>query len=211
MHRAPPPKLIVITDWSLGEERLLRALEDVATLGARVGIQQRHPEASAEEFLREARRVQELCTRHGVPFFVNGRIEVALELGAHLHLPASGMLPTDARAQLPADRWISVAVHDVEEAKRAVGADFALVSPVFGAGSKPADTRPPLMPAGFRSIAGALPCRAYALGGINARNCRALPVDWTDGAAVVSSVLRAESPREEAERLVRGLRSQGAS
>jgi thiamine-phosphate pyrophosphorylase len=87
---------------------------------------------------------------------------------------------------------VSVAVHDAEEARRARGADLALVSPVFSPGSKPGDTRPTLGPEGFRALASALPCPALALGGITPES--ALLLGGAAGFAVISGVLEAEDP-----------------
>jgi thiamine-phosphate pyrophosphorylase len=183
---------MVITDWRLPRARLLAALERALEGGPQVAVQHRHPEAPTREFLEEARLLSELCRARGNPLFINGRLDVALLVGAHLHLPSGGLTPEDVRPHLPAGRLVSVAVHDVEEARRARGADLALVSPVFSPGSKPGDTRPTLGPEGFRTLAAALPCPALALGGITPE--RALLLGGAAGFAVISGVLEAEDP-----------------
>ena len=82
---APLPRLIVITDWSMGEAALLTALRSLLELGgAEVAIQHRHPEADDRTFLREARMLAELCRAAQVPLFVNGRLDIALTVGAHI-------------------------------------------------------------------------------------------------------------------------------
>ena len=160
------PGSIVITDWRLPRARLLAALERALEAGPEVAVQHRHPEAPTRVFLEEARLLAALCQAHGRPLFVNGRLDVALLVGAHLHLPASGPTVEDVRPVLPAGRWVSAAVHDAHEAQLARGADLALVSPVYAPGSKPGDTRPPLGPEGFQALAASLSCPALALGGI---------------------------------------------
>ncbi len=194
------PRLVVITDWRLPRERLLTALERALEVGPEVAVQHRHPEAPVRQFLEEARVLAELCRRRGNPLFVNGRLDVALRVGAHLHLPAGGLTPGDVRPHLPEGRWVSVAVHDEQEAREARGADLALVSPVFSPGSKPDDTRPTLGPEGFRRLASALPCPALALGGITPE--RAATLAGAHGFAVISAVLEAEDPRAAAERMI---------
>ncbi len=186
------PRVMVITDWRLPRERLLAALERALEVGPQVAVQHRHPEASALEFLEEARLLVELCRARGNPLFINGFLDAALLVGAHLHLPASGPTPKAVRPHLPPGRWVSVAVHDEQEARRAVGADLALVSPVFSPGSKPEDTRPTLGPEGFRKLAATLPCPALALGGITPERASLLP--GAAGFAVISAVLEAEDP-----------------
>ena len=183
---------MVITDWRLPRERLLAALERALEVGPEVAVQHRHPEATARQFLEEARLLAGLCRARGNPLFVNGRLDVALLVGAHLHLPAGGLTPEDVRPHLPAGRQVSMAVHDGEEAHRARRADLALVSPVFPPGSKSGDTRPTLGPEGFRRLAAALPCPALALGGVTPERAARLP--GAAGFAVISAVLEAEDP-----------------
>ncbi|MGZ3457524.1 MAG: thiamine phosphate synthase [Archangium sp.] len=197
-----PPRLMVITDWRLPRERLLAALERALEVGPQVAVQHRHPGATGRQFLEEARLLSGLCRARGNPLFVNGRLDVALLVGAHLHLPAGGLTPEEVRPHLPAGRLVSVAVHDEQEAHQARGADLALVSPVFPPGSKPNDTRPPLGPEGFRRLASALSCPALALGGITAG--RASLLTGAAGFAVISSVLEAEDPEAAARALCAG-------
>lgn len=200
MESSALPRLVVITDWRLPPARLLGALERALEAGPGVAVQHRHPEATGRRFLEEARQLAELCRARGSPLFVNGRLDVALLVGAHLHLPAHGPTPGDVRPHLPAGRLISVAVHDAREAREARGADLALVSPLFSPGSKPGDTRGTLGPGGFEALAAALPCPALALGGITPE--RAGTVRGAAGFAVISAVLEAEDPAAAARALL---------
>lgn len=195
------PRLIVITDWRLPRARLVSALERALKVGPEVAVQHRHPEAPTRVFLEEARVLATLCQAHGNPLFVNGRLDVALLVGAHLHLPARGPTVEDVRPALPAERWVSAAVHDAHEALLARGADLALVSPVYAPGSKPGDTRPPLGSEGFQALAASLPCPALALGGITPERASQLP--GAHGFAVISAVLEAEDPAAAARALLR--------
>ncbi len=88
-------------------------------------------------------------------------------------------------------------MHD--EADSTDGADLALVSPVFRPGSKPDDTRAPLGVAGFQRIARALPCPAFALGGIETTNAGSVKAA---GVAVISAVLHASDPKAAAQALL---------
>ncbi len=199
-NSAALPALLIITDWALGEAVLFDRLRAALEVSPRIAVQHRHPGVTARQLLAEARRVAALCARSGNPLFVNGRLDVALAVGAHLHLPAHGLLPVDARAHLPEDRMISCAAHDEAEAREARGASFALVSPVFSPLSKPEDRRAPLGVEGFRKIAAVLPCPAFALGGIDARGAAALgPV----GVAVIGAVLHSETPAAAAAGLLK--------
>ncbi|MCE9673697.1 thiamine phosphate synthase [Myxococcus stipitatus] len=196
----PVPRLVVVTDWRLPPDVLLRALDRALEAGPDVAVQHRHPDAPTRQFLDEARQLASLCQARGNPLFVNGRLDVALRVGAHLHLPASGPLPRDVRPHLPPGRLVSMAVHDAREARDATGADLALVSPVFPPGSKPGDTRETLGPEGFLAVARQLACPALALGGITPERARGL--QGAAGFAVISAVLEAESPTRVARSLL---------
>jgi thiamine-phosphate pyrophosphorylase len=187
------PKIIVITDWDLPREELLARLEAALSVGPQVAVQHRHPSAPMHLFFEEGLAIAKLCEKERNPLFVNGHLDVALLLGAHLHLPATSYSPQDARPHLPAGRWISAAVHNSQEAARAAGADLALISPVFAPGSKVTDDRIPLGPSGFRELASSIGCPAFALGGITAE--RAVELKGAQGFAVISAVLRADDSR----------------
>ncbi|MFZ5469167.1 MAG: thiamine phosphate synthase [Myxococcota bacterium] len=189
MRAASLPRLVVITDWSLGREVLLARLEAVLEASPAVAVQHRHPGATARALFEEARVLQALTQRRGNALFINGRLDIALLVGAHLHLPADGPSPAEARAHL-GERWLSAAVHDEAEAQATKGADFALVSPVFSPGSKPGDTRSTLGVEGFLKLRARLECPAYALGGIDATNV----FGGADGAAAISGILSASDP-----------------
>ena len=193
------PRVVVITDWSVVREEITRVLRALEPLGAAVAIQHRHPEATPRAFLEEARFLR---ASSSLPLFVNGRLDVALLVGAHLHLPVDGPSVAQVRPHLPAGAQVSVAVHSQAELPRAVGASFALVSPVFPPGSKPEDTRPPLGPDGFESLANALGCAAFALGGVTPRTLRAF---HPKGAAVLSQIWRVNEPRGLVERMIEAL------
>jgi thiamine-phosphate pyrophosphorylase len=184
------PRLIVITDWALGRDRVLAAVDAALSVSAEVAVQHRHPEAGGRDFLEEARAVRAVVARHpGRRLFVNGRLDVALLVEADLHLPAAAPRAADVRPLLPAGRLISAAVHSEVEARDAAGADLALVSPVFPPGSKPDDARAPLGLEGFAALRAVLPCPAFALGGVRPENAGPL-----GSAAVIGAVMRAADP-----------------
>jgi thiamine-phosphate pyrophosphorylase len=180
--------LLVISDWSLAD--LPDRIEAVLARRGRVAVQHRHPGISDRQFLEEARVLAACCRRHQAPFFVNGRLDVALLTDAHLHLPTTALRVEDVRPLLKGKR-ISAAVHSLAEAQ---AVDLALVSHVFAPGSKPDDTRAPLGPDGFFALARALPCPAFALGGVTAQNARLL--SNAVGLAAISAVLHAASPAD---------------
>jgi thiamine-phosphate pyrophosphorylase len=196
-----PFTVIVITDWALGRQGLLDRVARALEAGPGVAVQHRHPGVTDAHFFEEAQALAALCARAQAPLFVNGRLDVALALDAHLHCTTRSLGPSEARARLPG-RWISTVVHgpddDVEDA------DLALVSPVFTPGSKPDDSRAPLGPDGFARLARGLACPAFALGGVSARSVEAL--GQPAGVAAISGVLGADDPCAAARALLRATR-----
>ena len=187
---------------------MVRALEVACTLGPQVGVQHRHPGAESRPFLAEARLLAKLCARQGNPLFINGRLDVALLVGAHLHLPVDGPTPADVRPHLPAGRLVSAAVHDEAELLRAQGADLVLLSPVFSPGSKAADARPTLGREGYARLRALSRCPALALGGVTLERVGQLgPVE---GVAVQSAIFAAEEPVAAAAALLSALTAVGS-
>lgn len=200
---ALPFRLLLITDWERPDclGRVTAALE----AGPGLAVLHRHPGAVDRAFFDEGGRLAEACARRGVPLFVGGRLDVALALGAHLHLPGRALAPADVRPHHGG--LLTAAWHPFEEVEPPAGVDALLVSPVFTPGSKPLDTRPTLGPAGYaaaRARAGGVPC--LALGGVTEGGVAALrEAGPVDGAAVVSAVLAAPAPARAAEGLLRAL------
>ena len=187
------PRLIVVTDWTLPEQTHRAALEAVAALGPGVCIQHRDPGAPVRGFLERARWLAGLTRASGAQLAVNGRLEVALLVDAHLHLPVDAPRPHEVRPWLPRARWISAAVHSEAELAEVRGCDAILLAPVFVPGSKPKDARPLLGPEGFERLtrlASPLPC--FALGGMTP--ARLATLRGCQGAAVQSGVLRSPDP-----------------
>jgi thiamine-phosphate pyrophosphorylase len=153
-------------------------------------VQHRHVGATDRLFFEEAVALAEVCAKANAPLFINGRLDVALALKAHLHCTTRSLRPVEVRARLPG-RWISTVVHAVGD--DVTSADLALVSPVFAPGSKPNDVRPPLGAEGFGEISRALPCPAFALGGVSAETAPLL--GQRAGVAAISSVLTANDPK----------------
>jgi len=198
------PRLIVLTDWTLPEERHRSALEALARLGPEVCLQHRDPGAPVRTFLERARWLAGLTRAGGAQLAINGRLDLALLVGAHLHLPVEAPRPREVRAHLPADRWISAAVHATAELAEAAGADAFLVSPVHPPGSKPGDVRPPLGAEGFDRLArAAAPVPCFALGGLTPERTAALRSPW--GIAVQSAVLQALDPAAAARAFLEAL------
>lgn len=189
-------QVILITDWSLPD--CVERVKDALRAGPGIAVQHRHPQAVDRQFYEEGLRLKEACG--DAPLFINGRLDIALALDAHLHLTSKSLRAADVRPYL-GSRWLSASCHPSVE--REVEADLLLVSPVFAPISKPIEHRPLGIDA-FRSFTESCSTPCFALGGITPDNAHSLgPVA---GVAVIGSVLHAPSPWRAAEALLAAIR-----
>lgn len=152
-------------------------------------VQFREPDLDDSQAAPLAGEIRELCRRAGAAFFVNGRPGLAHELEADgLHLPAD---------QDPPPHWhgaLAVSAHNAHELDRAgaLGADFALLSPLFPTRSHP--QAPALGPGGFAPLAASSPVPVLALGGITPANAAQARHAGAHGVAAIDSLLDTETP-----------------
>ncbi|MDP1822016.1 MAG: thiamine phosphate synthase [Archangium sp.] len=192
-----PFKLLLITDWS--RPGCIEIVKSALTAGPGIAVQHRHPGATDRQFYEEGLRLRDACA--DAPLFINGRLDVALALDAHLHLTERSLLPSDVRTLL-GSRWLSSACHPGTARPPTDHCDLLLVSPVFDPISKPPE-RPALGADAFRAFVASTPVPCFALGGITA--ARIPQLKPLAGVAVIGEVMHAESPAHAAEALLRAL------
>ena len=187
-------KLLLITDWS--RPRCEELVREALKAGPGIAVQHRHHGVSDRQFYEEALRLKEVCA--SAPLFINGRLDVALALDAHLHLGERSLVPSDVRHLLPS-KLISVSVHPHPDPLPKGEGDILLVSPVFDPISKSAE-RPAIGIDGFKAFerTTSLPC--FALGGITAERAKHF-----QRVAVIGEVMHADRPAHAAEALLRAL------
>ena len=158
-----PPLLGISHAESLGVEAFLARLEVALANGLRL-IQVRDKSLPDDTRLALAREVVRRARPHGARVLVNGSVELARLSGADgVHLDAGTVASLDTR---PAVEWVGASCHDAVELGRAaaLGADFALLSPVL-----PTQTHPGAATLGwekFSALASASPIPVYGLGGL---------------------------------------------
>jgi thiamine-phosphate pyrophosphorylase len=96
---------------------------------------------------------------------VNDRADVAAVAGAALHLRHASLPAAAVRAWMPADTWISRAVHAVADAGAAGPVDALIAGTAAPSASKPAGS-PTLGPAGLAAIVAASRVPVFAIGGL---------------------------------------------
>lgn len=189
--------LYAVTDrsWLHGESlysQVERALEGGATF-----IQLREKQLEEEKFLEEARELQALCKKYGVPFVVNDNVEIAAAIGADgVHVGQSDMEAGDVRARIGEDKILGVSAQTVEQAREAQerGADYLGVGAVFHTGSK-ADADD-VSHETLRAICDAVDIPVIAIGGIGKDNVMQLAGSGICGVAVISAIFAQEDIKE---------------
>ena len=194
--------LYAVTDrhWLNGQtlyEQVEEALKGGATF-----IQLREKDLTEEEFLEEAKKIQQLCKKYGVPFIINDNVKLAKEIDADgVHVGQSDMEALDVRAQLGEDKIIGVSARTVEQALLAEkhGADYLGVGAVFPTSSK--DDAQEVDYETLKAICQAVRVPVIAIGGINAQNVDRLKGSGICGVAVISAIFAQEDIKEAAKEL----------
>ena len=179
-----------VTDrrWLAPGEQLSSAVE-AALKGGITFLQLREKELDDEAVLEEARELKKLCQRYGVPFVVNDKVQLALDVDADgVHVGQKDMKVEEARSVLGSDKLIGVSVQTVEQALQAQkeGADYLGVGSVFPTSSKGDAAAVSLET--LRDICSAADLPVVAIGGIQADNAELLKDSGICGAAVISAV-----------------------
>ncbi|HQC53032.1 MAG TPA: thiamine phosphate synthase [Lentisphaeria bacterium] len=195
-------RLYLVTDRSHLAGRDFLTVLDAALRGGVTMIQLREKEASSREFFDLAIQVRELSHSHGVPLWINDRLDIALAVEADgLHIGQSDLPAAVARRLMPPAMKLGVSAQTVEQAVQAErdGADCLGVGAMFPTGTK-SDAKP-VSADELRRIKQTVRIPIVAIGGINASNL-ALPMRCgVDGVAVVSAIMSAPDPEAAAREL----------
>ncbi|MET3861890.1 thiamine-phosphate pyrophosphorylase [Dietzia sp. 2505] len=209
-------RLYLVTDPHLGGGRdvVPRIVHD-AVLGGVGVVQVRDKECDDDEFAARAAAVADAARRAGarvgrdVPVFVNDRLDLARELGLHLHVGQRDVPFGRARAELPGHLMLGLSIESDEQLDVALAGpgpapDVIGVSPVWSTATK-TDTAAELGPGGADRIARAAHragVPAVGIGGITAANVDLLSGTALDGVCAVSAVMGAPDPRAAAAELL---------
>ena len=182
-------------------EALVMAVEQ-AILGGATMVQFREKELTGARLEQDARAVQAVCRKHGVPFIMNNDVALAQKLDADgVHVGQSDLPAAEARRLLGPAKIIGVTARTVAEAQaaEAAGADYLGSGAVFGTSTKRDAKSMPLET--FRTITASVQIPVVAIGGISAANAGTLKAHGAAGLAVVSSLFGAADITEAARTL----------
>ena len=194
--------LYAVTDraWT-GKQTLYQQVE-AALKGGVTCVQLREKALDETAFLQEAKDIQALCRRYGVPFIVNDNVDIAVACGADgVHVGQEDMRAGEVRRLVGENMILGVSAHTVAEARQAVrdGADYLGLGTVFPTSTK---TDVDMMPREtLRTICGAVDVPIVAIGGLHRGNIFQLSGSGVDGVALVSAIFGVENIEESCREL----------
>ncbi len=197
-------RLYLVTDRGLSMGRDMVDIVREAVAGGVTMVQLREKDCPMRDFVALGRELVALLRPLGVPLIINDRVDVALACDADgVHIGQSDMPFDIARRLLGPDRIIGLSVESMDDivAANALDVDYVGVSPVFATSTK-TDTARPFGLDGLREAVRLSVHPTVAIGGMNARTAADVMACGTDGIAVVSAIVSAESPREAARELI---------
>jgi thiamine monophosphate synthase len=153
-------------------------------------IREKH--LDARSLLSLGQRIKEIAL--GLPLWINGRLDVAIALGAGLH--GGNDYPSVPPSFCP----ISRPLHDIAHLQERNASDQLLISPVFAVPGKGS----PLGIRGLHDILDKMPPwhgKILALGGINTENAMDLQHPRLDGIALMRCLWDSDHPRDIVDKL----------
>lgn len=193
----------IIDSDSIGGRNHIDVARQLISGGAGI-IQLRDKTLGKRELISIAKELKLLCEKHNALFIVNDYLDIALAAGADgLHLGQDDLPVANARKLLPIDTLIGRSVSTVKQATdaEAQGADYIAVSAVL-----PTDTKEDVEVVGIdtlKDIKKSTSLPVVAIGGINRDNMADVLASGADSVAVISAILKADSPEEATRQIIR--------
>ena len=185
----PFPTLMLVTNSHRSRRPIVEAV--VAAVAAGVDlVQLREPDLSDSDTRRLA---IELVDRIGTErLIINGRPELARELGTGLHL-RDGQQPPDRNARRETRSMLGRSVHGPSrDASADSRADYLLAGNVFETRTHPG--RAARGTGWLREVVGASDMPILAIGGITVANVGEVMTTGCDGIAVINAILAQDDP-----------------
>ncbi len=196
--KLPVPCFMLVTDRHLagGEDALVDKISKAISGGAVDVVQLREKDMARADLIALGARLRDV-TRGACLLLVNSDYEVAREIEADgVHLPQGSDWPPPPWTYL----W-GMSAHDPESAITAISmaARYIVLGPIFETSSHPGQPSAGL--ALIREVSSWSRVPVVVIGGINRRSARDVIQAGAKGVAVISAVLRSESPHEAAQAL----------
>lgn len=170
--------------------------------------------ASDEEVEKVAQEVQKLCRTYGATFLIDDRVELVHKLKADgVHLGKNDMPIAEARNILGKDFIIGGTANTFDDVRShyEAGADYIGCGP-FRFTTTKEKLSPILGLEGYQSIVQQMKAEGInlpivAIGGITLEDIPAIMQTGVTGIALSGTILRAENPVEETEKIIRQLKN----
>lgn len=186
------PKLVLVTDrHATGGRELIEVVQAALDAGL-PAVQLRDKDLSGGALFTLAERLRSATASSGALLLVNGRVDVAVAVGADgVQLGTGALAVAEARRLLPSGTLVGVSTHSAAEVvdAAAAGADFVLFGAVFGTPGKKA-----LGPEALTTAVRAASLPVLAIGGVTAAEIPALRRSGAAGVAVIRAILAAHDP-----------------
>ena len=197
------PTLYFITDSTpYTEEEFLFRVEQAVAGGVTL-IQLREKNRTTREYIHLAQSVHELARQYAIPLIIDDRIDVAQAVKSEgVHLGQSDMPIQTARSILGSSFIIGATTKTVPQALEAYkqGADYCGVGAIYPTTTK---VKTVLTSTNTLSdICEAVPIPVNAIGGLNKTNLSVLEGIKISGICVVSAIMHAANPKQEAQTLL---------
>ena len=187
-------RLYLVSDGRDGGHDLREFLDAVLAAGVDL-LQLREKELEAGPILARAAIFRDACDRHGVPFIVNDRADLAMAAGADgVHLGQDDLPIEAARQMIGRSMIVGRSTHDAEQVRRAEheDVDYVAVGPVHETPTKPG--RPAagidLLPVAAETLTKPW----FAIGGIDAASLGAVRAAGSTRVVVVRAITEAPDP-----------------
>jgi len=191
-------RLCLITDrHQTGGRALVPLIQEAAAAGLEA-VQLREKDLPIRPLLALADEIRQITTKTGTRLLINGRIDIALAVGADgVHLPSDGLPVEVAKGLLRPGMVLGVSCHSAQEVIAAAnaGADYAVLGPIYRTPSKERYGAP-LGLAVLEDAIKRAPLPIFAIGGIRREDLEALFGAGVFGVALSRALLQAQDVRE---------------
>ncbi len=202
-----PFRFLLISNRMMVKNRSLSQVLKEAVDGGVDAFLLREPDLSDSVLYTVASHMRKLTWDLGIRLLISRRVDICLAVEADgVHLNSESIPIVKARSLLGEERLLGYSAHSVEEARNLSerGVDYLTLSPIFHTRSKPMAL--PLTPEAISQVVKEVSVPILALGGVNdAERAKEVMEAGAHGVAVMSAVLTANSPKDKAAELAKGL------
>lgn len=198
-------RMCIITDTAVQKKYSHIEIALMAINGGADVIQFRDKSMPTGELIETAKKIKKICSKAGVLFIVNDRVDAALLADADgVHLGKEDIPLKEARKLLGKNKIIGRTAHTIKEAREAEenGADYIGFGHIYLTASKLKLTSP-VGTEKLKYAVKTINIPIFAIGGISLSNIEEIIKTGVHGAAVIGSVVKSSDPAKTVKELKR--------